>query len=97
MKRSKAMQSMVDYFNVDARVNEWDDTSRENERIMVQTLLLNNHCYKGFNLYNAYAPRNLKTGIAEPMFLRLASIKEEPKVEGYEFIKLNTKPFIQYY
>ena len=97
MKRSKAMQDMVDYFNVDARVNEWNEKSTEHERIMVENLLLQEKCYRGFNLYNAYAPRNLKTGIAEPMFLRLASIKEEPKVDGYEFIKLNTKPFIQYY
>ena len=91
------MQDMVDYFNVDARVNEWNEKSTEHERIMVENLLLQEKCYRGFNLYNAYAPRNLKTGIAEPMFLRLASIKEEPKVDGYEFIKLNTKPFIQYY
>lgn len=101
MKRSKAMQDMVDYFNVDARVNEWNDKSTEPERIMVENLLLKEKCYRGFNLYNAYAP--IKNGeprigqkVPQPMITVLATI-ENPKIEGYELVKINTKPFIQYY
>ena len=94
MKRSKAMQDMVDYFNVDARVNEWNEKSTEHERIMVENLLLQEKCYRGFNLYNAYIP--IKNGEPQPVITVLATI-ENPKIEGYELVKINTKPFIQYY
>lgn len=94
MKRSKATQDMVNYFNVDARVNEWNEKSTEHERIMVENLLLQEKCYRGFNLYNAYIP--IKNGEPQPVITVLATI-ENPKIEGYELVKMNTKPFIQYY